>query len=94
MKRTTLTIRFAGFCLVFLMMGLFMTGTDAAAYKAEGKLTYGIRFKFSAEMIDPGRTQGKTSAWVALYAIHDALLKNMPEGGLGSVTGRILGCFS
>ncbi len=70
------------FGLLLFLLGIPWIGYSAppASYKPAGTVSWGIHFQMAADWVDPAVTESKTHPWVVLYAIHDALLKDMPQG--------------
>jgi peptide/nickel transport system substrate-binding protein len=64
--------------LVALAVGLAVAGPAAAA--PEGTLTYGVHITLASRWLDPGEVEGIATPFMVLYALHDALVKPMPEG--------------
>ncbi len=64
---------------VLFVLGIPCMGYTAppAPYKPAGTMSWGVHFQLAADWVDPATTT-RTTQWVVLYAIHDALLKNMP----------------
>jgi peptide/nickel transport system substrate-binding protein len=72
---TSLVSRFIVIALAALALG---TGSAAAA--PEGTLTYGVHITLASRWLDPGEAEGIATPFMVLYALHDALVKPMPEG--------------
>ena len=64
--------------LVALVLGAGLAGPAAAA--PEGTLIYGVHITLASRWLDPQETEGIATPFMVLYAIHDALVKPMPEG--------------
>src|SRR5712691_2046377 len=64
--------------LVALALGIAVAGPAAAA--PEGTLTYGVHITLASRWLDPGEVEGIATPFMVLYALHDALVKPMPEG--------------
>ncbi len=45
-----------------------------------GQVTYAVHFTLAPRWLDPGENEGSITPFLTLYAIHDALLKPMPNG--------------
>jgi peptide/nickel transport system substrate-binding protein len=58
--------------------GALSRGRDAAA-APQGQLTYGVHVSLAPAWFDPGESAGIITPYMLLYALHDALLKAMPE---------------
>jgi peptide/nickel transport system substrate-binding protein len=65
---------------LFTMTALGMTaGTRSAFATSQGQLTYGVHVSLAPAWFDPGESAGIITPYMLLYALHDALLKSMPE---------------
>src|SRR5712692_365131 len=73
----SLTSRFIT-AFVALVLGVGVAGPAAAA--PEGTLTYGVHITLASRWLDPAETEGIATPFMVLYALHDALVKPMPEG--------------
>jgi len=65
--------------LVVLLLALAIVLPPRAAAAPEGQVTWAVHVTLAARWLDPVDTEGIT-AFMTLYAIHDALLKPMPAG--------------
>jgi len=65
--------------LVVLLLALAIVLPARAAATPEGQVTWAVHVTLAARWLDPVDTEGIT-AFMTLYAIHDALLKPMPAG--------------
>jgi peptide/nickel transport system substrate-binding protein len=65
-------------CLALLLTAL--AGFGQAQVKPEGTMTWGLHFTIAPTFFDPGETTGLATPFMFLYALHDALIKPMPEG--------------
>jgi peptide/nickel transport system substrate-binding protein len=81
MKKQKRGVLFGAFFLLLGLMGVLFIGADAGAAsgKPQGTMTWGLHYKLATPWLDPALTEGKTHEWSVLYAIHDALLKDMPN---------------
>jgi len=52
----------------------------ASAQKPAGTLTWAVHFASGVDIVDPSEFEGKSTAVVYQYAIHDALFRDLPEG--------------
>src|SRR5205085_3145054 len=52
---------------------------SASAAPPGGELTWGVHVSLSPSWIDPAETSGLITPYMLLYAIHDALVKPMPD---------------
>ena len=51
----------------------------AGATAPEGQLTWGIHVSLAPSWFDPADTQGIITPFMVLYALHDAVVKPMPD---------------
>src|SRR5438093_12043045 len=63
---------------VALVLG-FGTASPTAAAPA-GTMTWGVHITLASRWLDPGEAEGIATPFMVLYALHDALVKPMPEG--------------
>jgi peptide/nickel transport system substrate-binding protein len=63
-------------CTLALAVG--SAGTVMAQTKPEGELKFALYVTISPQWFDPGETTGFITPFWFLYAMHDALVKNMP----------------
>jgi len=70
-------IRRAGLVLLLSASALLAT---AEAAGPEGQMTWAVHVTLAARWLDPGDTEGTITPFLTLYAVHDALLKPMPQG--------------
>ena len=67
--------------VVTLVVASFIfAGPAPVAAKPEGKLTWAVHFASAGDVVDPSQFQGKATAVVYLYTMHDALFRDLPEG--------------
>src|SRR5438105_11488858 len=59
--------------------GLVAGVPRAAAAKPDGQLSWGIHTTLAPTWFDPAETPGIITPFMVLYALHDALVKPMPE---------------
>ncbi|MBI3326061.1 MAG: ABC transporter substrate-binding protein [Nitrospinae bacterium] len=64
--------------LVIALGGL--CGAGAAATKPQGEVTYAMHVILAPTWFDPAENTGIVSPFMVQYALHDALVKPMPEG--------------
>jgi peptide/nickel transport system substrate-binding protein len=55
------------------------TSRSALAASPEGQLTWGIHVSLAPTWFDPADTQGIITPFMVLYALHDAVVKPMPD---------------
>ena len=58
----------------------FALPAPAADPPPSGQVTYAVHFTLAPRWLDPGENEGSITPFLTLYAIHDALLKPMPNG--------------
>jgi peptide/nickel transport system substrate-binding protein len=64
--------------LLTLLLGL---GAVAPALAApEGTMTWAVHITLASRWLDPAETEGIITPFMVLYALHDALVKPMPQG--------------
>jgi peptide/nickel transport system substrate-binding protein len=63
-----------------LLTPLLWTALAAAQTKPEGTMTWALHFSLAPTYFDPAETSGIATPFKFLYALHDALIKPMPEG--------------
>src|SRR5205814_8195216 len=63
-----------------IALAAVVIGAGSAAAAPEGTLTYGVHITLASRWLDPGEAEGIAPPFMVLYAIHDALVKPMPEG--------------
>jgi peptide/nickel transport system substrate-binding protein len=66
--------------LVFAILVLILALHGPAVAAPEGTLTYGVHVTLASRWLDPGEAEGIATPFMALYALHDALVKPMPAG--------------
>src|SRR6185503_9696480 len=55
-------------------------GPARAAAAPEGQLTWAVHVALAPTWFDPAETTGIITPYMFLYALHDALVKPMPDG--------------
>src|SRR5437667_8374453 len=45
-----------------------------------GTMTWGVHITLASRWLDPGETEGISTPFMVIYALHDALVKPMPSG--------------
>jgi peptide/nickel transport system substrate-binding protein len=63
-----------------LLILLSLIATASAQVKPEGIMTWALHFSLAPTYFDPAETAGLATPFKFLYALHDALLKPMPQG--------------
>src|SRR6185503_15822059 len=64
--------------LALLALGSAATAPDIAAAAKEGQLTWGVHVSLAPTWFDPAEVSGIITAFMVLYALHDAMVKPMP----------------
>src|SRR5437016_859007 len=69
-------------CRAVVLLALVVTLLTSAAASAapEGQMTWAVHVTLAARWLDPADNEGTISPYMLLYAVHDALLKPMPQG--------------
>jgi peptide/nickel transport system substrate-binding protein len=62
-----------------LAVGLLAAVVPAGA-APEGTMTIGVHVTLVSRWLDPGETEALITPFMVLYALHDALVKPMPDG--------------
>ena len=65
------------FVFAALVLGF---GVGPAAAAPEGTMTWGIHITVASRWLDPAETEGISTPFMVIYALHDALVKPMPAG--------------
>src|SRR2546426_5561443 len=65
--------------LLFAIWALGVPVRTAEAAGPEGQVTYAFHVTLAPRWLDPGETESAISPFKVLYAIHDALVKPMPQ---------------
>ena len=66
-------------CVVLLSLTT-LTLSAGAQEKPEGTMTWVLHFSLAPTYFDPAETAGIITPFAFLYALHDALIKPMPQG--------------
>ena len=61
-----------------LVLLLALTWVPAASSAPEGQLTWALHFALAPTWFDPAETSGIITPYVVLYALHDAMVKQLP----------------
>jgi len=64
--------------LALLALGSAAAASDAAAAGNDGQLTWGVHVSLAPTWFDPAEVSGIITAFMILYALHDAMVKPMP----------------
>jgi peptide/nickel transport system substrate-binding protein len=68
-----------GICLALMLACNVYLGPGEAATRPEGQLTWALHFTIAPTYFDPAETPGIITPFLFLYALHDALVKPMPD---------------
>ena len=68
--------------LALAALGLATAPQFAFAAGPEGQLTWGIHVSLAPSWFDPAETPGVVTPFMELYALHDAIVKPMPQSPL------------
>lgn len=80
MKDFTYLMAWLRMSCVTLLLLLTLLFSAHAQGKPEGTLTWALHFSPAPSFFDPGETPGIATPFKFLYALHDALIKPMPQG--------------
>src|SRR6058998_3853133 len=64
----------ATLCIAMILAG----GAAPATAAPEGQMTWGVHISLAPTWFDPAETSGIITPFMALYGLHDALVKPMP----------------
>ena len=67
--------RFATVTLVLVVLSL---GAATSGEAADGQMTWALHFTLAPTWFDPAETSGIITPYVVLYALHDAMVKQLP----------------
>src|SRR5262245_50137369 len=62
--------------------GVFLSNGSAGAAGPEGQLTWGVHISLAPTWFDPAEPPGIITPFMAMYALHDAMVKPMPGNQL------------
>jgi len=68
-----------GSCLAIILTCSVSFGAGTAATQPKGQLTWALHFTIAPTYFDPAETPGIITPFLFLYALHDALIKPMPD---------------
>ena len=68
-----------GICLALILACSAYLGVGEAATQPKGQLTWALHFTIAPTYFDPAETPGIITPFLFLYALHDALIKPMPD---------------
>ena len=68
-----------GICLALILACSVYLGSGEAATEPKGQLTWALHFTIAPTYFDPAETPGIITPFLFLYALHDALIKPMPD---------------
>jgi peptide/nickel transport system substrate-binding protein len=64
---------------VFLLAFSLLLGVRLGAAAPAGQLTYAVHFTLAPTLFEPAETPGLVTPFMVLYALHDALVKPLPD---------------
>jgi peptide/nickel transport system substrate-binding protein len=64
----------------FVVLLLLLTVAAPVAAAPEGTMTWGVHVTLASRWLDPSDTEAFITPFMVLYALHDALVKPMPQG--------------
>ena len=65
-------------------------GGRAGLAAPAGQMTWALHFSLAPTLFEPAETPGLITPFMILYALHDALVKPMPEQDHGAEPGRVV----
>ena len=65
--------------LIVLVLALTLVAATLASAAPEGQLTTAVHFTLAPTLFEPAETPGLVTPFMFLYALHDALVKPMPD---------------
>src|SRR5580765_2004236 len=80
MRRLTAALVVIALLTCLAAVGSAQTGGPPPA----GQMTWAVHFTLAPRWLDPAESEGSITPFLALYAVHDALLKPMPSGPTAS----------
>src|SRR5262245_61553459 len=78
-KETIMTSRRAHIVPIVLATILATASSVTAADAPAGQMTWALHFTLAPTLFEPAETPGLITPFMTLYALHDALVKPMPE---------------
>jgi peptide/nickel transport system substrate-binding protein len=63
----------------FLVALSLLVGVRPSAAAPEGQLTWAVHFTLAPTLFEPAETPGLVTPFMILYALHDALVKPLPD---------------
>jgi len=70
------------FLAASVVLGLVIGEERLASAEAQGLLTWGVHISLEPTWFDPAETPGLITPYMVLYALHDAVVKPMPDNPL------------
>jgi peptide/nickel transport system substrate-binding protein len=64
---------------LFLLALSVLVGVPPGATAPEGQLTFAVHFTLAPTLFEPAETPGLVTPFMVLYALHDALVKPLPD---------------
>ena len=71
-----------GLVIFTLVLAILGVGAVAGVEAAEGQMTWALHFALAPTWFDPAETSGIITPYVVLYALHDAMVKQLPGNAL------------
>src|SRR4051795_12796030 len=65
--------------LVLGALGLVVSAPRSAAAEPQGQLTWGVHVSLAPTWFEPAETPGVITPFMIMYALHDAMVKPMPD---------------
>ena len=66
-------------CFMVWVLALTLVACTLASAAPEGQLTTAVHFTLAPTLFEPAETPGLVTPFMFLYALHDALVKPMPD---------------
>ena len=66
-------------CCMVWVLALTLVASTLASAASDGQLTMAVHFTLAPTLFEPAETPGLVSPFMFLYALHDALVKPMPD---------------
>ena len=72
-----------GFFAPLLVLIISFAAVSPGAAAPEGQMTWAVHVSLAPTWFDPAETSGIITPFVALYALHDAMIKPLPGNPMG-----------
>ena len=76
--------------LIVLVLALTLVAATLASAAPEGQLTTAVHFTLAPTLFEPAETPGLVTPFMFLYALHDALVKPMPDRSMAPRPGGVV----